>query len=67
MKEWTLRHVVRFSAAVAAGAPVAVALLDSLPWKSAATLSAAVLVASEVAQRVENAKTLRAYWTTPGE
>lgn len=67
MKEWTLRHVVRFSAVVAAVAPVAVALLDSLPWKSAAALSAAVLAAGEVAQRVENAKTLRAYLTDPAE
>jgi hypothetical protein len=67
MKEWTLRHVVRFSAVIAAVAPVAVALLDSLPWQSATALSAAILAAGEIAQRVENAKTLRAYLATPVE
>jgi hypothetical protein len=67
MKQWTLRHVVRFSAAIAAGAPVVVAVLDSLPWEVAASLSGVVLVAGETAQRIENAKTLRAYLTAPPE
>jgi hypothetical protein len=67
MKTWILRNVVRFSATVAAVAPVAVAVLDTLPWKAAVSLSAVVLGAGELAQRVENAKTLRAYWTSPNE
>lgn len=65
MKEWVVRHVVRVAALVAALAPVAVSILDVLPWPAAAGLSAAVLTAGEYAQRVENAKTLRAYLMTP--
>jgi hypothetical protein len=67
MKESILQHVVRICAVVAALAPVVVALLDSLPWESAVTLSAVVLAAGEIAQRIENDKTLRAYLTTPPE
>jgi hypothetical protein len=67
MREWVLRHVVRFSGVVVAVAPVAVAVLDTLPWQSAVTLSAVALSAGELAQRVENAKTLRAYLTSPDE
>lgn len=67
MKEWMLRHVVRFSAVVAAAAPVAVALLDTLPWQWAVSLSAVALAAGETAQRVEDVKTRLAYLTTPSE
>lgn len=67
MKEWLIRHAVRSSAVVAAVAPVVVAVLDTLPWQSAVALSAVVLSAGELAQRVENAKTLRAYLATPSE
>jgi hypothetical protein len=61
MKERALRHVVRLSALVAAAAPVAVSVLDSLSWEWAVSLSAVVLTAGEYAQRVENSKTLRAF------
>jgi len=65
MKEWLVRHVVRVSAVVTALAPVAVFALDSLPFKWAAGLSAAVLTAGEIAQRVENAKTRLAFLSGP--
>lgn len=61
MKDWALRHVVRISAVATAAAPAVAALLDTLPWKDAAGMSAVVLSAGEFAQRVENLKTLRAY------
>jgi hypothetical protein len=61
MKERALRHVVRLSAVVTAAAPVVVSVLSSLPWEWAVSLSATALAAGEVAQRVENAKTLRAF------
>ena len=67
MKTWFVRHVVRFSAVVVASAPVAVALLDTLPWDWAVSLSAVALTAGETAQRVENSKTALAYLTTPPE
>jgi hypothetical protein len=67
MKDWTLRHVVRLSAVVAALAPVAVSVLDALPWRWAVSLSAIALAAGETAQRIENVKTLRAYLTAPPE
>ena len=65
MKEWLVRHVVRVSAAVTALAPVVVFTLDSLPFPWAAGLSAVVLTAGEVSQRVENAKTRLAYLSGP--
>jgi hypothetical protein len=55
MKEWSLRHLVRLSAVVVAGAPVVVALLDTLPWDWAVSLSAGVLTAGETAQRLVRA------------
>lgn len=61
MKERVLRHAVRLAGVVVAAAPLAVALLDTLPWEWAVSLSAVALSAGEVAQRVENAKTLRAF------
>lgn len=67
MKEWLLTHIVRLSAVVGAVAPVAVAVLDSLPWDWAVSLSAVALAAGEAAQRVEDAKTQLAYLTTPPE
>lgn len=67
MKERLLKHVVRLSAVFVAVAPVAVAVLDTLPWEWAVSLSAVALTAGETAQRVENAKTRLAYWTTPPE
>lgn len=65
MKEWMLRHVVRVSAVVAAVAPVLAASLDAMQWEAAGALSAVVLTAGEVAQRVEDSKTLRAYLAEP--
>ncbi|BET51756.1 hypothetical protein RGQ21_67380 [Kitasatospora aureofaciens] len=61
MKERLAKHVVRLAGAVGAVAPLVVSLLDSLPWEWAVSLSAVALSAGEVAQRVENAKTLRAF------
>lgn len=60
MKERALRHAVRLAGTVGAVAPLVVALLDTLPWEWAVSLSTVALSAGEVAQRVENAKTLRA-------
>lgn len=67
MKEWALTHVVRIAAVVAAVAPVVASALDVLPWKDAAGLSAVVLTAGEIAQRVEDNKTLRAFLTDPDD
>lgn len=67
MKEWSLKHAVRLSAFVASVAPLAVTLLDTLPWKPAVSLSAVVLAAGEVAQRVEDMKTQHASRPTPDE
>lgn len=67
MKEWLIRHAVRSAAVVASIAPVGASLLDTLPWKWAVSLSAVVLVGGEVAQRIGNSKTIRAYLTTPSE
>lgn len=61
MKERALRHAVRLAGVVAGLAPVVVALLDTLPWEWAVSLSAVALSAGEVAQRVENDKTFRAF------
>lgn len=52
MKERLLRHALRLSAVVVSLAPVAVALLDSLPWSWALSVSAAVLAVGETAQRI---------------
>lgn len=65
MNEWILRHVVRVSAVVAAVAPILAASLDAMHWEAAGALSAVALTAGEVAQRVEDSKTLRAYLADP--
>lgn len=62
-----LRHVVRVAALVAALAPLAVSALDYLPWEWAVSVSAVCLTAGEIAQRVENSKTLRALLESPPE
>ena len=55
MKEWTLRQGYRLAGVVTAISPAVVALLDSLPWAWAVTLSAVVLSAGEAAQRETSA------------
>lgn len=65
MKEHLVRHAVRVASVLAAVAPVAVSVLDSLSWEWAVSLSAVMLTAGEYAQRVENAKTLRAFLVSP--
>lgn len=67
MNEWVLTHVVRVSALVAALAPVVASVAEVIPWQGAVPLSAMVVTAGEIAQRVENGKTLRALLTTPPE
>lgn len=61
MKEWTLRHALRLAGYVAAVAPVVVAVLDTLPWQWAVSLSAVALSAGETAQRVKAKGAIRAY------
>jgi len=67
MKDWLIRHVVRVATVVAAMAPVVASLVSSLPWEYAAGISAVIVSAGEVAQRIENDKTLAAYLETPTE
>lgn len=60
MNEWILQHTVRLAALVISGVPVVVAVLDSLPWEWATSLSAGALTAGEVARKLYRLKTLSA-------
>lgn len=59
MKESLIRHVPRVVAVVAALAPAIVAVLDSLPWQWAISLSAVALSLGEAAEKVRRMTALR--------
>lgn len=59
MKESLLRHVPRVVAFIAALAPAVVAVLDSLPWQWAVSLSAVALSLGEAAEKMRRMAALR--------
>ncbi|WP_043470294.1 hypothetical protein [Kitasatospora sp. MBT66] len=64
MNSFISTHAVRAVAAVAALVPLLMSWYPSIPWEALVAAAAALLGAGEVAQRVENRKTLSALHET---
>lgn len=59
MKEWILHYGLRLAGVVTAVAPALVAVLDSLSWEWAVSLSAVALSVGEASQRLTRVVALR--------
>lgn len=64
MNEFIKTHGVRLFALLAAAVPLVSAQLPDVPWEAVLGAAAVLLGAGEVAQRVENGKTVEALHET---